>query len=132
MIIFTGRPLPPPPPALWYQWYITLSHAPHLRVLEVHIIGISGISIVINESKIHISYLRNHDSTLMLSYIIFICHPFHPSPISLLRVHLNGIGNVTIHLKVPKNYINYIPFHTNVCHVRLFLQKNVLTIWRTA
>ena len=68
---FTGRPLPPLPP---------------LRVLEVHINGIIGISIHITESKIRISYLKHHDSTLMLFSIIFTCHPFHPSSISLLRV----------------------------------------------
>jgi hypothetical protein len=31
-------------------------------------------------------------------------------PISLLRVHLNGIGNITLHLNFPKNY----EFCTNV------------------
>ena len=40
----------------------------------------------INEFKIHIKYLKNHDSTLMLSSIIFTCHPFQPSSISLLKV----------------------------------------------
>ena len=60
VIISTGRPLPPSP----------------LRVLEVHINGVRGISILIIESKIHISYLKNRDSTLMLSSIIFTCHPF--------------------------------------------------------
>ena len=43
--------------------------------------------------------------------------PFPTLPISLLRVHLNGIGNVTIHLNVPKNY----EFRTNVGRLRLFL-----------
>ena len=57
-----------------------------LRVLEVHINGIGGISIHITESKIHIRYLGNHDSTLMLSSISFTCHPFQPSFISLLWV----------------------------------------------
>ena len=55
-----------------------------LRVLEVHINDIRGIYFHITESKIHISYLRNHDLTLILSSIIFTCHPFQPSPISLL------------------------------------------------
>ena len=39
-----------------------------LRMLEVHINGIRGITIHIIESKIHISYFENHDSTLMLFY----------------------------------------------------------------
>ena len=45
--------------------------------------------------------------------------PFQPSPISLLRVCLKGIGNITIHLKVPDNY----EFHTNVNRLRIFLQN---------
>jgi hypothetical protein len=73
VIIFTGRPLPPPP----------------LRVLEVHINGIRDISIYITESKIHISYLKPQDLKLMLSSIIFTCQPFQPSSISLLRVGNN-------------------------------------------
>ena len=65
---------------------VALSHNPPLRVLEVHINGIIDISIHIIESKIHISYFENHDSTLTLSYIIFTCHPFQPLSILLLRV----------------------------------------------
>ena len=65
---------------------VTLSHTPHLRVLEVHINGIRGITIHITETKIHISYSENHDSILMLSSIVFTCHPFQPLSISLLRV----------------------------------------------
>ena len=65
--IFTGRHVPPPP-------------------LRVHINGFRSISIHITESKIYISNFKNHDSTLMLSSIIFTCHPFQPSSISLLRV----------------------------------------------
>ena len=45
-----------------------------------------GYNIHITEFKFHISYLRNHDSTLMLYSIIFTCHSFQPSSISLLRV----------------------------------------------
>ena len=54
---------------------------PLLRVLEVNINIIRRISIHITESKIHISYLKNHDSTLILSSIISTCHPFQPSSI---------------------------------------------------
>jgi hypothetical protein len=61
---------------------------PHLQVLEVHINSIRSKTIHIIESKIHISYSGNHDSTLMLSSIIFTCHPFQPSLISLLKVIL--------------------------------------------
>ena len=49
--------------------------------------------------------------------------PFQPSPISLLRVHLNGIRNVTIHINVPKNY----EFHTNVGRLRQILQNITCT-----
>ena len=70
LTIFTGSHLQPPP----------------LRVLEVHINDIRGIYFHITESKIHISYLRNYDLTLILSSIIFTCHPFQPLSISLLRV----------------------------------------------
>ena len=66
--------------------WIFLQVALSLWVLEVHINGIMGISIHITESKIHISYLKHHDSTLMMSSIIFTCHPFQPSSISLLRI----------------------------------------------
>ena len=52
----------------------------------MHIIDIRGITIHITQFKIHISYLRNHDSALMLSSIVFTCHPFQPSSISFLRV----------------------------------------------
>ena len=45
-----------------------------------------GITSHITEYKIHISYSENHDSTLMLSSIIFTCHPFQPSSNTLLRV----------------------------------------------
>ena len=38
------------------------------EVLEVHINGIRGITIHITESKIHISYSENHDSTLFFYY----------------------------------------------------------------
>ena len=55
-------------------------------MLKLHINGIRFKNIHIIESKIYISYLKHHDSTLMLSSIIFTCHPFQPSSISLLRV----------------------------------------------
>jgi hypothetical protein len=67
-------------------------------------------TIHITKTKIHISYSENHDATLLWSSIILTCHSFYPTSISLLRVHLNGIGNITIHLNVQKNY----EFHTYV------------------
>ena len=39
------------------------------------------------------SKFKNLDSTLMLVFYYFSVAPFQPSPILLLRVHLNGIGN---------------------------------------
>ena len=81
VIIFTGNSYLPP--------------ALLLRVLWLHINGIMGIYIHITESKTRISYLKHHDSTLMLSSIIFTCHSVQPSSISLLRV-----GN-TISIRSP-------------------------------
>jgi len=68
VIIFTGHPLPPPLP-LW--------------VLKVHINSIYSYHRVQNSYQL---FKKNHDLTLMLSSIIFTCHPFQPSSISLLRV----------------------------------------------
>ena len=56
-----------------YIYYLWLS----LQVLEVHINGITGITIHITESKIRISYSENHNSTL------FFCY-FYMSPLSTL------------------------------------------------
>ena len=61
--------------------------SPPLRVLVVLINSNRCISIHITKSKIHISYLKNHDSTLMLSSMIFTCYLFQHSSISLLRVY---------------------------------------------
>ena len=60
------------------------STPPHLRVQEVHINGIRGISIHITESKIHISYSKNHNSTLF-----FYCFYMSPLPI-LVRIVAKG------------------------------------------
>jgi hypothetical protein len=61
----------------WLLLQVALSHTPPLQVLEVHINSIMGISIHIIESKIHISYSENHDSTLFLYY-------FYISPLPTL------------------------------------------------
>ena len=52
VIISTGRPF----------------HTRALRVLDVHINVIRGINIHITEVKTHISYSKNHDSTLFSYY----------------------------------------------------------------
>ena len=54
---------------------------PHLRVLEVHINNIRGITIHITGFKIHISYSENHDSTLMLVFYYFYMSPLQTSSI---------------------------------------------------
>ena len=64
---------------LWLFLQVALYHTPHLRVLEVHINGIRGISIHITETKIHISYSENHDSTLLFYYFYMSPH-FKPLP----------------------------------------------------
>ena len=46
-------------------------------MLEEHINGITGETIHITESKIHISYYENHDSTLLFYY-------FYMSPLPTL------------------------------------------------
>ena len=60
--------------------------SPPLRVLVVHLNDLMGINIHITESKIHISYSENHDSTLMFSSSTFTCQPFQPSSMSLLNI----------------------------------------------
>jgi hypothetical protein len=52
VIIFAGRPFP----------------HPTFTGIEVHINGITGITIYITESKIHISYSKTNDSTLFFYY----------------------------------------------------------------
>ena len=68
VIIFTGSPFLSPP----------------LRVLEVNINGIRGITIHITESKIQISYSENHGLTLFFYY-------FYMSPLPTL-VHIVAKG----------------------------------------
>ena len=48
---------------------------PPLRVLEVRINDIKDINIHITESKIHISYSENHDSTLCFYYFYMSALP---------------------------------------------------------
>ena len=90
MIIFRGSHLLPPT----------------IRVLEVNISGIIGISILITESKIHISYLKHHDWTLILSSIIFTCYPFRPSSISLLYRLYRSISSPFRVTKLQKNCLD--------------------------
>ena len=56
---------------------VALSPNLPLRVLWVHINSIRGITIHITESKIHITYSENHDSTLFFYY-------FYMSPLPTL------------------------------------------------
>jgi hypothetical protein len=58
---------------------VALSHTLLLRVLEVHINDIMGITIHITESKIHISYYKKHESSLLfyyfyMSYLLTLTH----------------------------------------------------------
>jgi hypothetical protein len=62
---------------LWLFLQVALSHIPPLRVLEVHLNGIRGITIHITVPKIHISYSENNDSTLFFYY-------FNVSPVPTL------------------------------------------------
>ena len=71
---------------LWLFLQVALSHTPPLRVLEVHIKVIRGITIHITESKIRTSNSENHDRRYFS--IIFTWHPFQSSRIPLLRVVL--------------------------------------------
>ena len=64
---------------------VFLSHNPLLRVLGVHINCIRGITIHITESKTHISYSENHDSTLFFYY-------FYMSPLPTLA-HIIAKGS---------------------------------------
>ena len=106
---------------LWLFLQVALSHTPLLRVLELHINGIRGISIHITESKIHISYLKNHDSTLMLSSIIFTCHSFQPSRISLLRVgNAFSVSSPLLQKNVLMSH-RLAAFHSQCQWTRIFL-----------
>ena len=71
---------------LWLFLQVAFSHTPPLRVLEVHINVIKGITIHNIESNIHISYSENHESTLFFCYFYMSSLP--TSPIPLLRVVL--------------------------------------------
>ena len=61
------------PYSQWLQ--VPLSHTPPLRVLDMHINGITVITIHITECEIHISYSENHDSTLFIYYFYMLCLP---------------------------------------------------------
>ena len=86
----------------YYQW-IFLQVALLLWVLEVHINGMTGITIQFTESKIKKSWFDTNVGLLLYLHV----NPFQPSPISLLSVHLNGIRNVGIYFNVPKT-MNFI------------------------
>jgi hypothetical protein len=94
-------------------------------VLQVHINGIRGISIHITEFKIHISYSENLDSTRMLSSIIFTCHAFQPSPISLLRVgntfSISSPFDITKFQKIVCRPHRLAAFHSQCQWTRIFV-----------
>ena len=134
---------------LWLFLQVALPHTPPSRVLEVPINDIRGITIHIKFiSAIPKTIIRHYSSIIYLSTLPTLAHaiakgsifsitirineskiqtillflhvaPFQPSPISLLRGHLNSIRNVTIYLNAPKNY----EFHTNIGSLQLFLQN---------
>ena len=82
---------------------IILQVALPLWVLEVHINGITGVTILITESKIQKSSFDTNIGLLLFLRVT----SFQSSPISFLGVvHLND----TFHFHVPKNY----EFHTSV------------------
>ena len=86
---------------------------------------LQGISIHITESKIHNSYLKNHDSTLMLSSVIFTYHPFQPSSILLLRVgntfSISSPFGVTKLQKIVLMSHRLAAFHCQCSWTRIFL-----------
>ena len=84
----------------YYQW-IFLQVALPLWVLEVHIYGITDVTIHITEYKIKKSCFDTNVGLLLCLHVT----TFPPSPISFLRVHLNGLGNVIIHLKRPEKLL---------------------------
>ena len=107
VIIFTGRPFPHPT--------FTGARNPHL------VNGIRGITIHITESKIHISYSENHDSTLIL--LLFLCHPFEPSLVSLLRVVLfrSVFLSMLLNLKINVLTSHRLAFFRSQCQwIRIF------------
>ena len=117
VIIFTGRHLPPAPP---------------LRVLKVHLNDIMCISIHITESEIHVSCLKHHDSTLMFSSIIFTCHPFHSSSISLFKVgNTFSISSPFDDTKLQNLRMSHrlAAFHSQCQWIRMFLSLTPLWRW---
>ena len=104
VIIFTGRPFPPPHPTFMGA---RGTHKRHQRY------NYSYHRVQNSYQILRKSWFDTNIGLLLFLHVI----PFQPSP-SLLRVYLNSIGNVTIPTNVPKNY----EFHTNVGRLRLFLQ----------
>ena len=70
---------------VWLFLQVALLQTPPLRVLEVHINGIRGVTIHITESNIHISYSENNHSTLVFYY-------FYMSPLPTLA-HIIAKGS---------------------------------------
>ena len=101
-----------------YRWMFLEDTLP-LWVLEVHINGITGVTINTTEPKIKKFWFDTNVGLVLYLHAT----PLQPSPISLLRVHLNGIGNVTIHLNASTIY----EFFTNVDRLRLCLQNITCT-----
>ena len=109
MIIFTGRPLPPTP--------FTGARGAH----KLH----QGF--IYSYHRVQNSYWllkKKHDSTLMLFSVIFTCHPFQPSSISLLRVYflISSPFNVTkLQKKVVLMSHWLAAFHSQCQWTRIFL-----------
>ena len=84
-----------------------------------------NLSVHITKSKLHISYFKNHDSTLMLSYIIFTCHPFQHSSISLKRAsNIFTISSPFDVIKLQKIVLmshRLAAFHSQCQWTRIFL-----------
>ena len=110
-----------------YYYYIII-------IIIINIIIIIIIIIHITESKFHISYLRNQDSTLMCS-IIFTCYFFQPSSISFLWVgntfSISSPFDVTKSQKIALMSHRLRAFHSQCKWTPIFLFLTKPTAMRT-
>ena len=102
---------------LWLFLQVALSHTPPLRVQEVHK---RGIIIHITESKIHISYSENHDSTLLFDY-------FYISPLPALGVVIFWLVLSFDITKLQKKCLNVLS--TGIFPFPMSMDKHPLWRW---
>ena len=86
---------------------------------------IGSITIHICHPEIHISDPKNYrfDTNSGRFFLFLHVKPFPPLHVGMLRMHLNGIRNVTIHLYISRNY----GFHINISLLSNFFTYHPLS-----